>query len=411
MATYPINSGDEESLIDAVNYAVSGPSGLGQQLKGFKSPADADSDFATRLTGNYRVPYTSNEFLAGIGYTAKLYVDPIPLSTSEWLDDYTWKYTFATPQAYPPFSLGNNITVSDVTPSDYDGTYSRIGVVYCDENYVIVRSPTAYPNPGAAGTGGTASLWVTSPPGATMSTDANAIVSVDAGNSLVSVTGQLEISDYAYAVFSAPPSFGARIRISVDLNRYKAYNSGTAANPVYFYEFDETVASQTVEDFYVPEATQGVPTGWTITGGTSSASAVYTVVSPGDVETITGVGSYASGAFDIITPGSAYSVDSSFTPSGDGGNYAVGDECVIAGDLLGGTTPANDLTMEVASITGTGDVTVTDPTTIIFTPVIDKPDSGLYWYIIEVTVFALGEVAFKYMTLGRRSLTAQVIKK
>lgn len=411
MSSYPINGGDNESLLDAVNYAVSGPSGFGQQTKGFRSTSNPNGEFSSRLTGNYRVPYSNNDFVAGVGYTAKLYVEPIALGNSYWLDDYTYKHEFATPQAYPPFSLGNNITIEGVTPSDYDGTYRRIGVVECSTTYVIARYNFTQPNPGVVGTGGTASLWVTSPPGALMSTDANGIISVDAGNSLVTVTGQLEISDYSYAVFTAPPSFGARIRISVDLNRYKAFNSGTAANPVYFYEPDATIASQTIADFYVPEATQGIPSGWTITGGTSSSGAVYTVIDGNQTETITGVGAYAGGAFDIVTPGDPYVGNATFTPDGAGGNYAVGDEVLITGDYLGGITPDNDLTMEVASITGTGDVTVTDPTTVIFTPVIDNPDSGLYWYIIEVNVFTLGDVAFKYMTLGRRSLTAQVLKK
>jgi len=416
MAIYPVSSGDDQAIIDAINYSISGPSGLGQQLKGFKSPADEAQGFPTRITGNYRLPYTDNNFVAGVGYTANLYVAPIPLSTSEWLDDLTWKFTYATPQAYPPFALGNNITIDGVTPSDYDDTFSRVGVVKSTTTYVICRASGPYPNPGVVGTGGTASLWVTSPasnedrPDATMSTDANAIISVDGGNSLVSVTGQLEISDYSYAVFTAPPSFGARTKIAVALNRYKAFNSGTAANPQYFYEFDATVASQIIADFYSPNATQGIPTSFTMVSGTSSPSAAYTNVLPGQVETLTGSGNYVGGIFDITTPGSAYTVDATFTPS-DGGNYAVGDQCKIKGDILGGTTPANDLIMEVASVDNTGDVVVDTPTTVIFTPVIDTPGSGLYWYIIEIVIFNIGEVAFKYMTLGRRNLTAQVIKK
>lgn len=417
MATYPINGGDAESLLDAVNYAVSGPSGLGQQLKGFKSPVSEIGNFATRLTGNYRVPYTSNQFLAGIGYTANLYVAPIALSTSEWLDDYTWKFTFATPQAYPPFQLGNNINTEGITPSDYDTFFNRIGVVECSTTYVIARYQTASPNPGVVGTGGVVYLWVTSPasnpdnPDAEMSTDANAIVSVDAGNNLVSVAGQLEITDYSYAVFQAPPDLGARTQMLVSLNRYKAFNSGTAANPQYFYEFDNTVAAQTIADFYSPLATQGIPTSFTMVSGTSSPTAVYTNVLPNQVITLTGDGNYVSGIFDITTPGSAYTVDATFTPAGDGGRYAVGDQCKIKGDILGGTTPANDLIMEVASITNTADVVVNTPTTVVFTPVIDNPTSGLYLYVIEVVIYIQGEVAFKYMTLGRRSLTAQVIKK
>ena len=78
MANYPISGGDDQSLLDAVNYSISGPSGLGQQLQGF-------SDYnSLQLTGNYRIPYTAG--------TAKLYVAPIALSTAEWLDDYICQY-------------------------------------------------------------------------------------------------------------------------------------------------------------------------------------------------------------------------------------------------------------------------------------------------------------------------------
>ena len=416
MATYPINAGDQESLLDAVNYVASGPSGLGQQLKGFKSSVGEIGNFDTRITGNYRQPYTSSQFLAGVGYTANLYVAPIPLSTSEWLDDYTWKFTFATPQPYPPFQLGNNINTEGITPSDYDTFFNRIGVVECSTTYVIARYQNPFPNPGVVGTGGVVYLWVTSPASnadsadAEMSTDANAIVSVDAGNNLVSVTGQIEIKNYSYAVFQAPPSFGARTQMVVALNRYKAYNSGTAANPQYFYEFDATVAAEKIADFYSPEATQGIPTSFDMVSGTSSPSAAYTLVLSDQTETLTGNGAYVGGIFDTTAPGGPYVGNATFSPS-DGGNYAVGDQVKIKGDILGGTTPANDLVMEVASITNTGDIDVTEPTTVIFTPVIDNPDSGLYWYIIEIAIYIQGEVAFKYMTLGRRSLTAQVIKK
>ena len=398
MSSYPINGGDNESLLDAVNYAVSGPSGLGQQLKGFSSYGVA------RLTGNFRVPYSNSNF------PAVLYVEPIALSTAEWLDDYTLKFTFATPQASAPFALGNGVTISGVTPSDYNDTYSRIGVVYCDENYVILRSGTAIPNPGA-GSGGEAGLFVTSDYGATMSTDANAIVSVDAGNNLVSITGQIQIPGISYGVlYSDYPTVVPNVKIYVELNRYKAFNSGTAANPQYFYNYDTTISSQEIYSTNITTPTEGVPLTYNIISGTSGPTSVGFYPDIGPTST-TGNGENARIWVDITADSTDYSTSLSFVSAEYGGGYQVGDQLTFAGIFLGGDTPDNDLVLEVATVGGTGDVDI-GPFETIFTPIIDTPPSGLYWYIIEINVAVeSAQVPVKYIALGRRSLTAQVIKK
>ena len=48
MATFPVQSGSEQNIIDGLNYVLSGPSGLGQNFAGFSSYTPA------WLTGNYR---------------------------------------------------------------------------------------------------------------------------------------------------------------------------------------------------------------------------------------------------------------------------------------------------------------------------------------------------------------------
>ena len=42
-----------------------------------------------------------------------------------------------------------------------------------------------------------------------------------------------------------------------------------------------------------------------------------------------------------------------------GENYAIGDAIVITGDLIGGATPTNDLTINVTDIDTGGEVLVT----------------------------------------------------
>jgi len=171
---FPVQTGNDAAVAEALNYLLSGPAGLGQDFNGYEQWTPG------YLTGNFRIPYTQisinsaatgvsgdnyvsvNPTAAGIlvgmtvsGYgitpgttvtsigaqtsggvrvnlsavitadidndltftpnpVPKLYVAPIALGTSTLLDPYTWKFEFATPQAAPPFVPGNNITVNDV---------------------------------------------------------------------------------------------------------------------------------------------------------------------------------------------------------------------------------------------------------------------------------------------------------
>ena len=273
MATYPIGAGDTANILEAVNYVASGPSGLGQQLQGFSSYTP------TNLTGNFRVPFTATG--------ASMYVAPIALASSEWLDDYTWKYTFAAAQPSAPFALGSPVRVTGVTPSDFNGYFLRIGVVECSTTYVICREQTSYPNPGVVGTGGQIELnvvdAVNNGEGAELSTDANAFVSIDGGNSLVSVTAQVDISPFDYAVlYTDYPVVVTELDIYVLIYRYVAINVGTIPNPQYRFIPDKIVSQQLIYNAAITDYTQGVPLTYNFISGTSDAlsGGIYTSVSP-----------------------------------------------------------------------------------------------------------------------------------
>jgi hypothetical protein len=403
MATYPISSGDTANILEAVNYVASGPSGLGQQLQGFSSYTP------TNLTGNFRVPFTATG--------ASMYVEPIPLSTAEWLDDYTWKYTFAAAQPSAPFALGNPVRVTGVTPSDYNGYFLRIGVVECTTTYVICREQTPYPNPGVIGTGGQIELNVVDAlnlgEGAEISTDANAFLSIDGGNSLVSVTAQVDISPFDYAVlYTDYPTAVPELNIYVLIYRYIAINVGTIPNPQYRFVPDKIVSQELIYNAPLNDYTQGVPVTYNFISGTSDAGSagIYTSVT---ATSTSGLGTNAIITLNITAPGTAYSTGSTLLSVGGGGNYQVGDTVTWDGSLLGGVSGVNDLVLEVASIGGTGDITVPQSLTI-FTPVIDDPTSGLYWYLLEVNVepdYYNSLIAVKSISVNRRNLTAQVLKK
>ena len=94
IAKYPVDVGDDEGILDAINYLLSGPAGLGQNFAGFSSYTPA------YVTGNFRTPFAQTT-------PAALYVPPIALNNAQQLDDRTIKYTFTSAQPTPPFALGN----------------------------------------------------------------------------------------------------------------------------------------------------------------------------------------------------------------------------------------------------------------------------------------------------------------
>ena len=409
MAVYPINSGDEQNLLDAVNYVASGPSGLGQPNVGFNKSTIG------YVTGNFRLPYNQDQLCL-------IYRAPIALGNSYWLDDYTWKHEFASTQAIVPFALGNNITVSGVTPADYDGTYSRVGVVEVTEDYVIARAASPYPNPGVVGTGGEVSLEVAyfdfpaTDDSVTLSTDCNGIISVVGPEDYVNLSAQ--ISGFVQGLVIEPGSNG-EFGFSTQLNRYKAFNSGTAANPQYFYEFDTTVAEQSQTLFLSGGQGQILTLSIDASSGTkvdTTPDGYYAVIEAFQMTTTgTGVNQAFSIGLDSSVSGAYTTTNTSWTINNPGYLFADNDLITIPGSDLMGVDGVNDLVLKVVSAT-TIPSNITIDAGAIFTTLLDHPAPGLYWYILELAFLpqAGGSDVVWYadlITLNRRSLTAQVIKK
>jgi hypothetical protein len=412
MATYPITGGDDASLLDAVNYAISGPSGLGQYNVGFNKSTTA------YITGNFRLPYSNTNY-------APTYVAPIALGNSTWLDDFTWKYEFAAPQAVPPFAIGNNITVTGVTPSDYDGTFNKTGVVYCDVNYVIARATNPYSNPGP-GTGGTVSLeyfyFYPSPAGteSLASTDCNGIISVVGPEDFVNLSAMItKENSLGITAKVVEPGSNGDVKFSTQLNRYVAFNNGTAANPQYFYQFDATVAEHS-QTFFL---TGGV--GQILTLSIDASSQIIVDTTPSGFSavieafqtTTSGIGQFESFIIDLTSSAAgAYTTsNTSWNLYNPGYAFVTGDTITIPGSNLNGVDGVNDLVLLVTDATTSPTTFIIDPTTV-FTTLLDNPTPGLYWYILEFAFITLPggqdiEWYIEDMEVGRRSLTAQVIKK
>jgi len=218
-AKYPVEVSDQEGIVDAVNYLLSGPAGLGQNFAGFSSYSPV------YLTGNFRIPYTQVT-------PAALYVPPIPLSNAEQLDDRTIKYTFASAQPAPPFALGNGLTIYGITPSDYNSNQlnlNQIGVVECTTTYVIVRNRDIITTPlGTYVSGGDVELSTTG--NFYNSTDCDVRVTVTGGSDRVFLSGQLD-NLISYEVFSAP----AILTYGVRIERYIGLPNNDPTNPDYIF--------------------------------------------------------------------------------------------------------------------------------------------------------------------------------
>ena len=196
MAKYPVETKDNDGVIDAVNNLLSGPSGLGQNFAGFSNPVIQFRDNTGQtdlpsfipvntpayITGNFRAPFTNSSS------ATKTYVAPIALAFSEYIDSRTAKLTFAETQPAPPFAVGNAIRVEGVNNA-YNGDYTPTGVTECTTDYVIVRfNGNGFTYPAA---GGGQVLYDAFRGGAFVSTDANAKVTVNSATDRVFISAQL----------------------------------------------------------------------------------------------------------------------------------------------------------------------------------------------------------------------------
>lgn len=227
MAKFPVELNDDEGQSDAINYLLSGPSGLGQNFSGFSSYTPA------YLTGNFRIPYSQPT-------NAELYVAPIDVDTTEMLDARTIKITFVSAQASAPFSLGNGLSV-DSLGLDYDAYISdygtQIGVVECTTTYVIIRLRKNLPQLDPS-TGGTVTFYSTG--GFDNSTDCNARVVVNGVTDRVFITSQLD-NVISYTVLGeATGTFYYNVKV----NRYRGVLNNDPVNPDYTFDFDTTVAAK-----------------------------------------------------------------------------------------------------------------------------------------------------------------------
>jgi hypothetical protein len=405
-AKYPVEVSDNEGIVDAVNYLLSGPSGLGQNFQGF---ADYRGAY---LTGAFREPFT-----APLSTTPppSFYVAPISISniTVPVNPGRIIEITFTSAQPSPPFLPGDTVIIDNVTPSFFNDIYSR-SVVSCSTTGVILQTQSIFTWPSYV-SGGDISKNLED---IESSTDCNGRVTVFGPTDRVFITSQINV-DTGFTC-STTSEFDVIVRINryrgfpttatndndfvfdLDINpivseqrtHYTETTSGTTGNVEYIFT---TVLDEPSFGYYwyildfvfsnlnpdlggLLEQQYGSTLSYTYSGtrAIQGATTDYFNVIP---TTLTGIGSGADIDIQLLEgPSGAYTEANTtinFINSG-GSDYAVGDTIKVLGTDLGGASPANDLTLTIVSI---------DPQAY---PGDARPD------VVE---------------LGLRSFTAQVIKQ
>jgi hypothetical protein len=230
-AKYPVDAGDDEGILDAVNYLLSGPAGLGQNFAGFSSFTPA------YLTANFRIPFSQSSI-------AQLYVPAITIDTVEMLDDRTVKIDYTTAGlTTPPFALGNGLSVDSIADPAYNDMLNfdgvQIGVVECTTTYVIIRLQAAYPLL-APSSGGTVEYFTTG--NFFNSTDCDSRVTVTGASDRVFLSGQLD-NLISYEVFSAP----AILTYTVAIRRYTGFINEDPTNPDFLFATPVVVVEKAYE--------------------------------------------------------------------------------------------------------------------------------------------------------------------
>jgi hypothetical protein len=407
-AKYPVETSDSEGIVDAVNYLLSGPAGLGQNFEGFSSYTPA------YLAGTFREPFSVP---ISTNPPPTLYVAPISISNITVPNNpgAIIDVTYTTPQVPTPFGPGDTVTISGVTPSFYDDTYRR-GVLQVSSTGVIVQytSDETWP---AYVSGGTIEKNSTN---IDVSTDCNGRVTVSGPSDEVFLSAQLNL-DFTYdctvasewdiivkidryAGFPTTTPGDNDFLFDLDTNgnpivsqqvtHYSASTSGTSGNTEYIFT---TVLDRPSFGYYwyivdivfstlnptlggLLEQPYGSQISYTYSGtsATQVATTNYTNVIP---TTITGIGSGADIDIQLLEGASGPYTEANTTINvinSAGSDYAVGDTLLVVGTDLGGASPANDLTLTIVSV---------DP----------QPYPG--------------DVTPGIFTLGLRSFTAQVIKQ
>lgn len=387
MAQFPIEIDDSQAINEAINYLLSGPSGLGQNFSGY-----------SRYLPQYIRPSTRQPW--SLAYTTGL--DPsiflaVPISNITPVGGNPSDLllvTFTTPFSSAPFQFGDKVDIKNVTETGSDTSIQgdAFFVYSCTANDVTIGYDSDFP----------VETWNTYVSGGTIgrdflnygnSTDANGRVTVNGAGDRVFISAQVDLT-YQYTCTSS-----VDYRVACKISRGFGIPSDVpGSNDYIFKDFvvvteksfnkSATVGSGTdsiegifasVLDgpnlnfgyyWYILEVYFYVPGSMTVTTDTNSflvtgtkpniSTTTFTGISPTNV---TGTG---SGLVVDVTINNTSVTNEPYIVGNNviiditngGAGYNIGDILTIPGTSLGGASPTNDMTLVVDYLIGPYDLTI-----------------------------------------------------
>lgn len=390
MANFPVESSDTTGIVDGLNYLLSGPSGLGQDFNGFSSYQPG------WLTGNFRTPYSQST-------TANLYVAPITLSTSELLDPYTWKFTFASTQASVPFTVGNGIYVANVKTASTSPNGSTPTGYSLSGTKAVLGSDTTYSNifpTTLTGSGSGLELNITlTASGAVAYTDNNTSIERESRGSNYGVGDTLLIPGTALGGTS--PANDLTLTV-------------TSTTSIYDGFYDPIGVVQCTTDYVIARTQSAYSASAIGTGGYVLYSNTNTGLESTDCNSKITVTGGTDRVFISAQLNNAISYDTSVTSDL---TYTVSINRYLGEPNNNPTNPGyvfnfdKTVSQRVYTYTGlTGTGTINQES--IFSTLFDSNiPPGYYWYILEVQFDSDQYLQVTQSEMGLRSMTTQVVKQ
>ena len=247
MSKFPVEPSDTEGIVEAVNYLLSGPAGLGQNFDGYSTYEPAYLRPSSRRPWSLDINSTLNP---------SVYLN-IPISNAVPAADPTQfvTFTFATPQATPPFQYGDRMEVYEIDPAFYNDTYT---VYSCTTTEVTTVSQDEFSYPAYISGGWVGRDYMNFP----MTTDCYGTVTVQGGTDRVFVSAQLNI-DWEYV------TDGTDYDVVVNIVRQRGFQSQTPGSTEYLFAGTVLISEKT----FTRTAAAG--------SGTDSLEAIFTTVLDG----------------------------------------------------------------------------------------------------------------------------------
>lgn len=223
VAKYPVDIGDDEGIVDAVNYLLSGPAGLGQNFEGFSAYLPAYLRPSSRQPWSLPIDTTLDPNI----YLAR------PINNITIVGGNPSAYllvTFTTPYTDPPFQFGDKLDIMGVTETGTDEPLNA-------NSYVVFSCTNADVTIGYNGDF-QPFTWNTYVSGGTIGRDyLNYILDTDC-NARITVTGptqQVFVSGQLLLEFDYDCTTATDLTIEITIRRFRAFPNNTIGDTDYIF--------------------------------------------------------------------------------------------------------------------------------------------------------------------------------